>query len=177
MKAVFSENEYVRYASNGICRIKEIVSQMFFESETPVEYYVLAPVSSETSVIYVPVNNEKLTGKMSRLISKAELEDLIRSSTENEIQWIDDRKQRGEVFHQILNRCQAQELLKLIRCIYLKKCELIRAGKKLSSSDEAVLRQAESYVQKDFSFVLKISKEQVGAYIRKILSNTAESNE
>jgi CarD family transcriptional regulator len=177
MKTAFSTGDLVRYAPNGICRIKEIMKKKFPGSDKEVEYYVLVPVKGVAGVIYVPTESEALTARMRPLLNKSELDCLIRSSEDCQVKWIEDRRERGAYFHDIINRCDARELLKLIRCVYLKKCQLLERGKKLSSTDETILRQAESLVQKDFAFILEIPESQVGNYIRSLLAIDESSND
>lgn len=169
MTSVYSVNDYVRYASNGICKISAITVKKFHGNTEGMEYYVLNPISNPQNMIYVPTGNEHLTSKMCRILSKAELNQLIMSSKIEEMPWLDDRKERNELFSGVLSRCDQQELLKLIRCIYARKHELLELDRKLSSTDEGVLKQAENMIQSDFSFMLGISENEVASYVRELL--------
>ena len=57
----------------------------------------------------------------------------------------------------------------MIRCIYEKKRELARQGKKLSVTDTTTLRSAEKLVEEEFAWVLDLDPEEVPAFIRKRL--------
>lgn len=168
MEQIIKLNDYVRYAPYGICKIQDIAVKDFSGCGKR-EYYILVPASDTESTIYVPTENKALTSKMSRVISKSELDELILSSEDSDIHWVQDKKERGEYFHTILSKYNSRELLKLVRILYLKKCELQNNGKKLSSTDESTLRQAEKVVDKEFSFILEIPEQRVGAYIRDLL--------
>ena len=54
----------------------------------------------------------------------------------------------------------------MVSCIYLKKQELIACKKKLNSSDEEILKEAEHYIDEEFAFSLNIPAEQIGPYIQ-----------
>ncbi|MCI5536797.1 MAG: CarD family transcriptional regulator, partial [Clostridiales bacterium] len=62
-----------------------------------------------------------------------------------------------------------QELLLMIRCIYMRKLELDQVGKKLPAADTNTLKSAEKLVEEEFSHVLGIEREDVGTYIRSVI--------
>ena len=63
-----------------------------------------------------------------------------------------------------------QKLLLMIRCLYMKKRELIPLGKKLPTTDENTLKSAEKLVEEEFSHVLGIPGTEVSGYIRSLLN-------
>jgi len=169
MTTTYEVNDYVRYAANGICRITDIAAFDAKDGHGEAVYYVLRPVGSDKTTLYVPVENPALTARMNRVPTKAQLDDMIRSAGDSELLWMDDRKQRGECFHEILKSCDQRSLLRLVSCLYLKRGELAEAGKRLSASDSVILKQAERLVQSDFAFVLDIKESEVEGYISALL--------
>ncbi len=169
MSAEFEKGTYVRYGTSGVCLIDDIRPMTMPGTGTGTDYYVLRPAVNDNSVIYVPVNNEKITAVMIPVLSVEEVRSIIRSTAENSLPWIEDRKCRAEQQREILRRCDRRELLRLISCIYLRKRELAESGRKLAGSDENVLRQAEKLVNNELTFVLGIEESQVGGYIRCLL--------
>lgn len=166
MNKQFIKNAYVRYSSSGICLIEDIIVKDFFGTHEAKKYFVLRPLSDKASTIYVPSDNENLMSKMSRVLTKDEVDSLIAESAKVGVEWVNDRKARRDYFDAILSRCEQTEYLRLISCLYLKRRELAEEGKKLTSSDEAVLKQAEKSIVNEFSFVLGIRTTQVSEYIR-----------
>ncbi len=165
----YKKGDYIRYSSSGVCLIEDIKKLDYTRSKNEQDFYVLKPVGASSSTIYVPVANENLTSKMRYILKKDEIDKLIQSVKKDEILWIEDRKARTENFKDILKRCDPQELLKLVSCIYLKKNEFADSGKKLTATDDSVLTQAEAMIENEFSFVLNLSGAQVGEYIREKL--------
>jgi len=162
----YKKGDYVRYSSNGVCFIEDIRTIDINHSKNPKTFYVLKPISTNSSTIYVPLENEELVSKMWYILSKTDIDNLIDSVMQEKIDWIPDRKERINCFKQILKDSDPKELLKLVGCIYLKKQELRNEGKKLSSTDENHLAQAEALIENEFSFVLKLDDFSVGNYIR-----------
>lgn len=173
METLYRQNDYVKYGVNGVCLISDVQIVNSPVSNTEDEYYVLKPVSSPTSKIYVPSGNEILMSKMRRLLSKEEIDRIIVSTEKDDLHWIDDRKERAAAFYEILKRCDQKELFRLVKCIYLQQAELNKIGKKLSSSDESIMKQAEELISNELEFVLQIPASKVGEYIRRLLRISA----
>lgn len=169
MAARFEENTYVKYASAGVCAVDSITMMAMPGSSVKKEYYVLRPTDNQGSVIYVPAENEAMMANILPLPTKEEIDATIRSVSEEELRWIDDRKERSVVHKEILKRCDRRELIILAGSIYRRRQELAAAGRKLAGTDEATLRQAERLVSNELAFVLGIKADGTGEYIRSLL--------
>lgn len=165
----FAKGEYVVYGTNGICLIEDIRLMKFALDTEKSDYYILKPASNDASTIYVPMKNEKLVGKMRSIMTKDEIDSLLLGMRDKEIQWEKDRRYRSEIFHEILVKGVTQKLLLMIRCIYMKKRELLPLGKKLPTTDENTLKAAEKLVEEEFAYSLEIPRTDVGKYIRRLL--------
>lgn len=60
-----------------------------------IEYYVLKPVCSDSSTLFVPTQNEMLVSRMRVVLSSDEIKDILSQKTDNEI-WIDNKAERCE---------------------------------------------------------------------------------
>ena len=168
-KMQFGKGDCIVYGTNGICTIEDVRPMSFERKKGGDLYYILKPISSESSTIFVPLKNESLVSKMRELMDKEEIDSLLTGMRGKELQWEKDRRLRSEIFHEILVRGVHQELLLMIRCIYMRKRELMAEGKKLPSTDSNTLKAAEKLVEEEFAYVLDIEKENIGKYIRSIL--------
>lgn len=162
--------DHVSYSCNGVCLVADIRTESAKGKDAPKTFYILKPVADPGSTIFVPTTSETLLAKMQRLPTQAEIDQLIRSTREEEFTWVEDRKVRAASFQATIKACDLRELLQLVGCIYRKKQELASRGKKLAASDDATLRRAEGIVQNELSFVLQVPDDQVGAYIREKLA-------
>jgi len=163
----YSKGDYIRYSQNGVCYIEDIkqMKNPVFQNNLK-QFYVLKPVGNEKSTVYVPTDNAELTSRMRYILKKQDIDSLIDSVKKSSLEWINDRRLRAESFKKIIKTSDQQELLKLVSCIYLKKQEWAVAGKKLSATDDGILKQAEELIDNEFTFVLGLKKGQVGEYIR-----------
>ena len=165
----FAKGDYVVYGTSGVCVIDDIRIMKFALDTEKSPYYILKPTSNGTSTIYVPMKNEKLMAKLRPVMTKEEIDSLLLGMRDKEIEWDSDRRSRGEMFHEILVKGVTQKLLLMIRCIYVKKREMLKQGKKLATTDDNTLKSAEKLVEEEFAYVLDISPKDVSKYIRRLL--------
>lgn len=164
----FAVGDLVAYGTNGICTIEKIDMMSLVSDMPEMMYYVLKPENSDSSTVYIPLNNEKLVSKMRRVMTKKEIENMILDSKGKEIAWNSDRRFRTEEFHEILAAGVQQKMILMIDCIQKRKKSLIDSGKKLPATDSNILKQAEKLVNEEFSHVLGIQPRDVGRYIRSL---------
>lgn len=74
---------------------------------------------------------------------------------------------RKEKYREILKNGDRQELIQLIRTLYLHQQELKKAGKKFHATDEKILNEAEKILHHEFAYVLDIKLEEVVPFISK----------
>ena len=163
MQTQFQKGDYVRYAVNGVCLVEDVRKMPELKREDL--FYILRPIADRNSMYYIPLSNEQLTAKLRRVLTREEIDALIDSVRESETPWIEDRKTRAEHSHAILRTCDIRELMLLIGSLYVRKYALTQEGKKLSPTDEAVLKQAQALTENEFSFVLQIPVREVSAYV------------
>lgn len=166
MKEKYSKGAFLVYDTYGICKISEIKKMSFSKSAPLRSYYVLSPLNSPSSTYYVPVENEALCGKLREPMREREIKALLSESAELTLDWIDNRQNRNENFHRILDGGITPELIALIRCLYSRKKQLSENGKKLSGTDEGIFTSAEKLVKEEFAFSLQIEGEKVAEYIQ-----------
>lgn len=159
---MFKVNDYIMYGTTGVCKIVEIKKEKFLGRQE-VEYYVLEPVYSKNTIIKIPVNNTTI--KMREVVSKEDLEELINVIPKIETEWINDDKSRNEHFKTMLKSGDCEDLVTLIRTIYLNKKDRKSLGKKLYKADDEIMQAAEKLLNEEIAFVLDIDSKAVPKYI------------
>ena len=168
-EAQYEAGQYVVYGTNGIC-IVDSIELMSFTSDAPKEmYYVLRQHKHSETCFFVPLKNEALLSKLREPMTREDIEDILMGLSDDDVKWVTDRRARGDYFKSILNEGVSGHLLNMIRCIYEKKRELARQGKKLSVTDTTTLRSAEKLVEEEFAWALGLDPQEVPAFIRKRL--------
>ena len=160
------KDDYVTYEAHGICKIEDIRFMKFDPGTVGREYYILKPVDQDNATIFVPLDRPELVGRMKPVLSPDEVDRVILSVRNEKMPWICDRKERTAKFQDILQRRDERELLLLAGCLHLRSVE---NEKGLSYADAHVLRQVETIISREFSFLLHLTPQETGQYIRKKL--------
>lgn len=155
----FKLNDTVLYSTHGVCKISEIMKRQL--NDKVMEYYVLKPMFDKKSTYYVPVKSEKATDKMRVTLSAQEINHLLESLPDIEMQWIENASARKERFSQIISNGTSEELLGLIKALYMRQQDQNEVGKKLHITDERFLKDAEKMLYGEFAHVLNIEYDQV----------------
>ncbi len=167
MHKQFEKSQYICYGSNGICRVEDICPIPGMGAG--VLFYVLKPIADRNSVYYIPTENEALISKMRLPLTREEIDAAIDSVRDASVRWIIDRGERVEQCRAALRECDVRQNLLTVGMLYLQKQKLSEEGKSLSSTDEAMLRDAEKLTENEFAFVLGLRADEVGPYIRRRL--------
>lgn len=156
----FQPNDRVVYKSAGVCEVLSVETQSM-DGETEVLYYKLKPVSDVNSTYYIPVASEK--EKLRRLLTKEEVLKLIESMSEDPEKkvWSDNRRERREIYTQILRGDDQKALVQLISSLYLHKQSSEARGRRFSSMDEMAMKNAENLMIQEFAAVLEINPDEV----------------
>lgn len=161
-------NDMVSHGADGVCRIVAI-EKMDLIGNGRKEYYILEPVYTSGTTIYVEVGagDDSLSEPMSRESADA----LIDSIPELHLEWISDDKERQKGINLIIKSGNLKELLAAVSSLYTAGEERRSRGKKYKSADKQNLVRAEKAVNKMLAYSLQIDPDQVPTYIRKRLAS------
>ena len=102
---------------------------------------------------------------MRPVCSKADVDDLIAHMNAEKPIWIANDVKRKEEYNRIIKDGDKQEIIRLIKTLYLRRKEVESTGKKLHSSDLNFLSTAENMLFEEFAYALGIERDEVIAYI------------
>ena len=146
-------NDTVLYRASGLCRIENITEEKFGDEVQ--EYYVLRPLGDEKSIVHIPCSNTLLCSKMHSLMTKDEIEALIKSLPTLSSDWPENDKRRAEYFRSVLETGNRLNIAGIIMSIRRRREELTAIGKKPRASDESICARAEKLLLDEFNFVLE----------------------
>lgn len=161
---VFNIGEKVLYSVNGVCEITDITEKVF--DKTVIRYYVLKPISNNEATLFVPVNNENLVRKMKRLMTCDQLDEVLNNVSVKDIEWNTNEAERKEEFRNIISFGNVNEILVLLKSIWLHRTVQSSKGRKLHISDEMFLREAEKIIKEEISTVIGVEQDAVIPYIK-----------
>ena len=156
---MYSVGETVGYSYYGVCNIEQITKREV--GGNFIDYYVLKPVFDDRSTIYVPVKNEKLVGRMRAPLTRSEAEDLLSSLDRIETIWIDNDNERKENYRTLITEGIPSDMAKLYKTLVHRRRELEGSTRKLRSTDENYLREAEKILVIECEYAAGMSKEDI----------------
>ena len=164
MAEPYRKGEYVRYSCNGVCLVDDIRMDTLGK-EAPKEFYILKPVSNPASTIFVPTASQALVDRMARLPNQEELDQLILSTRDKEIPWIEDRKgPSGQLSG------HHQNVICGTSSVWPSASTNANGLSPPSAEAPAPPMKPSSHgglIENQVSFVLQVSTDQVSGYIRK----------
>lgn len=168
---MFKVDDYVMYGTTGVCKVIDIRKENFINNIEK-DYYVLSHIYSNDTIIKIPVENEKIN--IRKIISYDEVTNLINDMPNKDMVWIEDERQRNEQFKSIVRTAKAEELIKVIKSVYLDKEHKNQLGKKSYINDVDIMKLAERLLNEEFATILNIPVEEVTSYI---LNNIPQTND
>lgn len=164
---MYQLGEVVLYGTDGVFRVDEVTKKKFGK-ETGT-YYVLRSVYRESSVIYIPVGNEKLEAKMHPILSEQEVDGLIAALPGCGAEWVDNENDRKLKFKEILTEGNRLAVAGLIRTLNEHQRRQESCGKKIHISDERFLKDAERVLYDEIAYVKQTQPNQVKMLLAEFL--------
>lgn len=171
---MFQIGSIVVHPSAGVCNIEDIREEKL--TENPRTYYIMHPVADKsTTTIYVPVDTDKI--HLRKLMGRDEIIDMIRHSTAEKIEWIDNTNLRKAAYTEILHSGNTSRIIALITILHTRRTRAEEAGKKFSMHDEKILLAAEKKIHQEFSQALSMQEEEIPKFIITQLSACAVTSQ
>jgi CarD family transcriptional regulator len=167
---MYEAGQQVLYGIHGICTIIGIERMRFGSSRE--NYYILEPIQQPGSRFYVPVNNEAAVAKLSRLMTRQQLLELLHSEDVRCYPWIPDENQRKLRFKELINSGDRAQLMGMIGALHRHRQEQLAAGRKFHQSDENFLNDAQKLLNAEFALVFGLEPKAVNDFILRELENT-----
>ena len=130
---VFQKGERVVCGSKGVCVVEEITTLDIAGVDKKREYYILKPLYLSSSTVYIPVDTAE--GSMRKVLAHEEAENLIHRIPEIPLITIANDKLLEQEYKNCLKTSSCQDLIRIIKTIYLRKRAREEAGRKETAVD------------------------------------------
>ena len=130
---VFQKGERVVCGSKGVCVVEEITTLDIAGVDKKREYYILKPLYLSSSTVYIPVDTAE--GSMRKVLAHEEAENLIHRIPEIPLITIANDKLLEQEYKNCLKTSSCQDLIRIIKTIYLRKRARAEAGRKETAVD------------------------------------------
>lgn len=155
----FEIGDIVLYAAHGCCRVADIEQR---DGDT---YYVLHPINKINTKFLVPLSNKALVARLRKLPTPQDLNTSIDRAADSDTTWIENVAERRDTARQVLAEGDEYDVLMLLRSFSEQKKVAKTRGKKMLTSDAAILRSAQDYVRDEFSLGLGIEPHEVDSLL------------
>lgn len=169
---MFKIGEFIIYGISGVCLVKDITASPVDKSDTR-QYYVLEPQNSpSSSIIYTPIDNDRV--KTRAVMTRDEAESFIDSipSITAYDQGMD--KKRRDVYYAAMLLTDPVEYVKIIKTVAKKRSEL-KYSKKLSDVDVEYEKRAKLCLFGELSKALDIPYDNIEEYIKTRTNQPSEA--
>lgn len=166
---MFEVGELVIYGNTGVCRVTDIREQGLESGKGTRLYYELKPYYQRDSRIMTPVDNVKIP--IRRILSEEEARDLLNEMPDIESLWIESDKTREAQYKECIRSADCRQWISIIKTLNQRRIDRQRQGKRMTTTDERYLRQAEEYLYSELSIPLKIPKEEMEDFMASIINS------
>ena len=135
-------------------------------ADTERDYYVLQPLMRIGTLHFVPCENRELVERMLPPLTPEEAREALARAKSRRPEWIRDFRRRSELSRKTLNSGDRSEVLTLIKNICAHKNEILKEGKRIHTTDDYFLKEAERLIAFEFSQVLSRDYDEVLEWIR-----------
>ena len=155
---MFQPNDYVVYGRSGVCRVEGM------KRLDGTDYYLLRSLHQNCRIT-TPVNGKNA---IRAVISKDEANALIDAipTVKAEVPATNNARELSEKYRASVMPQECRELIELTMSIYAKKKAAQKAKKRLSSTDEAFLKEGEGLLFGELAIALDIPFDEVQNYIK-----------
>lgn len=170
---MFGIDEYVYYASGGVCRISDIQYAPLDGMPADKQYYVMHSLHDPSGVIYVPVNSQ--TVFLRRLLSREEASALIeRIPSIAPIEEPNAKVLRGK-YIETMRRHDPEEWVRVIKTVYRRTQALaaVSHSQRISDTERSFAEDAKKYLYTELSLALDVPVKEMEDYIRSHVEETA----
>lgn len=162
---MYEVGKRVVYGIHGVCEIIDIEVKTMDRKK--ISYFVLEPLDQPGARYYIPTEKPAALAKLSPLLTRQELDELLLSCDSSGNSWIADENQRKMRYRELINSADRKALVVMVHTLHMHKNKQIEQGKKFHLCDENFLRDAEKLLCSEFSLVLNLSKEETAQYLKK----------
>ena len=166
---MFGIGEKVVCGNKGVCVVENITTLNISGVDKERQYYILKPLYMAGSTVYVPVDSPKES--MRSVLTRVEAEALIEKIPELSLLTIVNDKLSEQVYKECLKTNQCEELVRIIKTIYLRKQKRIEAGRKITAVDAKYFHIAEENLYGELAVALDMSLDEVEGYITCVIDD------
>ena len=168
---MFRTNDYVFYASGGVCRVSDIQTAPLDNMPKDRQYYVLTSLHDTNGVMYIPVDSDQVF--LRRLLNRAEAEELIKKIPSVETIEEPNVKLLRAKYTEAMRTYRPEEWVRVIKTVSMRAELLAARNQRLSDSERAFSEDAKRHLCTELSIAMEMKKEDMECYINEHIQKMA----
>ena len=164
---MYQTGDRVVYGIHGVCDVTDCEERVVDRKKWV--YLVLEPLGQPGSRYLVPTHNAAAMAKVRPMLTKEEMEALLRSEEVRADCWIGDENKRKQTYRELISSGDRRKLMGMVCTLYRHKQQQTAAGRKVHLCDDNFLRDAEKLLTGEVSIVLGLEPEAAKHYVRSCL--------
>lgn len=165
--SVFGIGDYVICSNKGVCVVENITTLNLTGVDNGRQYYILKPLYITGSTVYVPVDSPKES--MRKVLEREAAQKLVAAIPEIPLLVITNDKLSEQTYKECIRKNDCEELVKIIKTIYLRKQKRLQAGRKVTAVDAKYFHIAEDNLYGELAVALEMSRKEVEDYIVEVI--------
>jgi CarD family transcriptional regulator len=167
MPRSFQKDEYVFYASGGICQILDVQFAPLEGMPADREYYVMRSIHDKSGLIYVPTDNETIF--MRPLLDKEGAELLLTSLSQIVPIVAENGKLLRAKYLEAMQKHDPHEWVRIIKTAYTRKKEFSDRVQRLSEGERDLVARAKCFLYTELSLALDVPEKEMAERIEQAL--------
>lgn len=167
---MFDRNEFVFHETGGVCHIADIQTAPLAGMPLDRVYYVLKPVNDQNSVIYIPVDSDKIF--LRRLINREEAEALIAEIASILPIEAENAKLLRAKYVELMSLHTPTEWVRVVKTVQLRAAALEGKTARLSETERSYADAASRFLCTELAIALDLPLDRVKATINNHLQST-----
>ena len=159
MPRSFQKDEYVFYASGGICKILDIQTAPLEGMPADREYYVMRSIHDKSGMLYVPRDNENIF--LRPLLNAEDAKALIADVAQIAPIVEENGKLLRVKYLEAMQKHEPSEWVRIIRTAYSRKNEFPDRVQRLSEGERDLVARAKNFLYIELSLALDLPEKEI----------------
>ncbi len=156
---MYQIGEYVVCGSKGVCSVEKITTLDISGVDKSREYYILKPVYTANSTVYVPVDTAETS--LRRVLTEEEARKLVDDLAQIPLITNPNEKMMEQEYKNCLRTDCCREWFRIIKTIWNRRRKRLEAGRKMTAVDVRYYKIAQDCVYGELAVALGMPRAEV----------------
>ena len=168
---MFTKGEYVFHETGGICCVEDVQLAPLEHMPADRQYYVIKPMHDPNSVIYIPVDSDRIF--LRRLLDREAAEELLdRIPFIRAIEEANSKLLRAK-YIELMHTYDPVDWVRVIKTVYLRSQPQLGRASRLSDTERMFSEKAKHNLHAELALALGLREQDMETYIAEHIQRMA----